>query len=144
MQNKQSKFNYLTSFYKLSIYHLHTLSLGDNGTTPIYSKIALWVFTLEADFVNVVHDLIDSRESLSEPTFLLPMALTDTTHKGLRSTCLFFVEYWKTFGEYKYYFKKSTKTQRKSNRKTTYFSAVSFNKLKTFSFISWILSLFTC
>ena len=56
--------------------------------------------------------------------------IKNTTHRGLRSTCLFFVEYWKTFGEYKYYLKKSTKTQRKSNRKTSYFSAVSFNKLK--------------
>ena len=50
------------------------------------------------------------------------------------------IKYWKTFGEYKYYLKKSTQTSRKSNRKTTYFSAVSFNKLKPFSFI---LSLFT-
>ena len=58
--------------------------------------------------------------------------IKNTTHGGLRSTRLFFVEYWKTFGKYKYYLKKSTKTQRKSNRKKTYFSAVSFNKLNHF------------
>ena len=60
------------------MYHLHTLSPGGDGTTSKYSKIALRVFTLKTDFMNVVHDPIGSRESLSELTYLLPMALTNT------------------------------------------------------------------
>ena len=66
----------------------------------------------------------------------------NTTHRGLRSTPFIFVEFWKTFGENKCYLKKSIRTQRNSDRKTTYFAVVSFNKLKLFSFISWNLSLF--
>ena len=73
---------------------------------------------------------------------LFEKIIKNLTHRGLRNAFCFLlnIKYWKTFGEYKYYLKKSTKTPRKSNRKTTYFSAVSFNKLKPFSFI---LSLFT-
>ena len=65
-KNKQPKSNCPTSFDKLSMCHLHTLSQGGNGTTSKYSKMALWVFTPKTDFMNVVHDPIGSRESLSE------------------------------------------------------------------------------
>ena len=93
------------------------------GSTPKFSS-------LPDDLVNynINHLLWECQNQ----TTCFEKIVKNTTHRGLRRTHLFFVEYWKSFGKYKYYLKKITKTQRKSNRRKTYFSAVSFNELNNF------------
>ena len=61
-----------------------------------------------------------------------------TTHRDLRSTGLFFVVHWKTF-ENKIVIWKNTQRHRENQVATAiYFSAVSFNKLKPFSFYPYL------
>ena len=70
-KNQHSRSNCSTSFKKLFLYHLHMLYPGGNGTTTKYSRMALWLFTLDTDVRNVVYDLIGSRTFFSTVPHLI-------------------------------------------------------------------------